>query len=304
MRTRVPIAATRLVIALALLVCHPLFAQSDRAVEQKIIDYLKANLKAGEPVIVSKLHNEVFTSPEERKALDRLYNIFFKVPAYIAQYYASSNKPPSLEEIARQFNLPIEGEVDVILKIVEYDRRVPRFLTRDSKTGEIAQVDIEKVKADPRFNRVIERTIAGWEGKLAPPFDVQALDGKQLSSSHLKGKAHLVYFWFTHCPPCVQITPHLVSLQRKFASRGFSVVGLNADRILELGYDDSERQAYAEKHRVNFPIGHLSPEVQAAYGGVQLFPTLFLVDKSGVIRAHFVNYQDEVALQRAIEKLL
>ena len=281
-----------------------LLSQSDREVERKIIEYLKVNLKAGQPVIVSKLHNEVFTSPEERKALDRLYNIFFKVPAYIAEYYASSHKPPTLAEITHQFNLPIEGEADVILKIIEYDRRVPRFLTRDARTGEITQVDIEKVKADPRFNKVIERTIAGWEGKVAPPFSVQSLDGKALNSSDLKGKPHLVYFWFTHCPPCVQITPHLVSLQRKFTARNFTVVGLNADKILELGYEDSERKAYLEKHKINFPMGHLSPAAQAAYGGVQLFPTLFLVDKDGVIRAHFVNYKDEAALQQAIEKVL
>ena len=281
-----------------------LLSQSDREVERKIIEYLKVNLRAGQPVIVSKLHNEVFTSPEERKALDRLYNIFFKVPAYIAEYYASSHKPPTLAEITHQFNLPIEGEADVILKIIEYDRRVPRFLTRDARTGEIAQVDIEKVKADPRFNKVIERTIAGWEGKVASPFSVQSLDGKALNSSDLKGKPHLVYFWFTHCPPCVQITPHLVSLQRKFTARNFTVVGLNADKILELGYEDSERKAYLEKHKINFPMGHLSPEAQAAYGGVQLFPTLFLVDKDGVIRAHFVNYKDEATLQQAIEKVL
>jgi len=280
------------------------FSQADREVEQKIINYLKVNLKAGEPVIVSKLHNEVFTLPEERKALDRLYNIFFKVPLYIAQYYSSSHKPPTLAEIAHQFNLPIEGEADVILKIIEYDRRVPRFLTRDAKTGEIAQVDIEKVKADPRFNKVIERSIAGWEGKMAPPFSVEGLDGTTLSSSDLKGKPHLVYFWFTNCPPCGQITPHLVSLQGKFASRNFKVVGLNADRLLELGYEDSERKAYVKDHQINFPIAHLSPEVQAAYGGVQLFPTLFLVDKDGVIRAHFVNYKDEATLQKAIEKVL
>jgi len=280
------------------------FAQADREVEQKIISYLKVNLKAGEPVIVSKLHNEVFTSPEERKVLDRLYNIFFKVPLYIAQYYSSSQKPPTLAEIAHQFNLPIEGEADVILKIIEYDRRVPRFLTRDAKTGEIAQVDIEKVKADPRFNKVIERSIAGWEGKMAPPFSVQELDGTTLSSSDLKGKPHLMYFWFTNCPPCGQITPHLVSLQGRFASRNFKVIGLNADKLLELGYEDSERKAYVKDHQINFPVAHLSVEVQAAYGGVQLFPTLFLVDKDGVIRAHFVNYQDEATLQRAIEKVL
>ena len=281
-----------------------LLSQTDRDVERKIIEYLKVNLKAGQPVIVSKLHNEVFTSPEERKVLDRLYNIFFKVPAYIAEYYASSHKPPTLAEITHQFNLPIEGEADVILKIIEYDRRVPRFLTRDARTGEITQVDIEKVKADPRFNKVIERTIAGWEGKVAPPFSVQALDGKVLNSSDLRGKPHLVYFWFTHCPPCVQITPHLVSLQRRFTARNFTVVGLNADKILELGYEDSERKAYLEKHKITFPMGHLSPAAQAAYGGVQLFPTLFLVDKEGVIRAHFVNYKDEATLQQAIEKVL
>ncbi len=52
-------------------------AASERTAEDRIIEYLKDNLKPGSPVVVSKLHNEVFTSPEERKALDRLYNIVF-----------------------------------------------------------------------------------------------------------------------------------------------------------------------------------------------------------------------------------
>ena len=56
-----------LACSLVLLICDGnLFSQTDHEVERKVIDYLKANLKAGEPVIVSKLHNEVFTSPEER----------------------------------------------------------------------------------------------------------------------------------------------------------------------------------------------------------------------------------------------
>lgn len=279
-------------------------AESSLEVEKRIIDYLKVHLKAGEPVIVTKLYNEVFTSPEERKILDRLYNIFFKVPAFVAEYYANSKKPPTLREIAHQFKLPLDGEVDVILRIIEVDRRVPKFITRDADTGEITQVDIEKIKSDPRFNKVIERSIVGWEGKAAPGFKAQLLDGRKIESGELKGKAHLVYFWFTHCPPCVQITPHLVSLQQKFKRKGFTVVGLNADELLELGYEDSERKSYLEKHGVNFPVAHLTTEVQAAYGGVQLFPTLFLVDREGIIRAHFVNYQDEMTLQKAIEKIL
>jgi thiol-disulfide isomerase/thioredoxin len=282
-----------------------IFSEEARLVaERKVIEYLKANLKPGEPVVVSKLYNEVFTGPEERKALDRLYNIFFKLPSFVAQYYATSKKPPSLQEISHQFNLLIPGEADVILRIVEYDRRVPKFISRDPKTGEITLVDLEKIKADPRFNNVIERTIAGWEGKIAPPFTVRAFDGKEITLGELKGRTRLVYFWFTHCPPCMQITPHLVSLQEKFRGRGFIVVGLNADRILELDYTDSDRKAYLENNKVKFPVGHLTTEVQSAYGGVQLFPTLFLIDKEGVIRSHFVNYQDQATLENAIRPLL
>ena len=291
--------------AVGLLFWMPSWAQeSSLDVEKKIIEYLRANLKLGEPVLVTKLYNEVFTSAAERKVLDRLYNIFFKVPAFVAQYYANSQKPPTLQEIAHQFKLPVEGEADVILKIIEYDRRVPRFITRDPSTGEITHVDIDKIRTDPRFNKVIERSIAGWEGRIAPPFSAQLLDGSHIKSTDLKGKTHLVYFWFTHCPPCVQITPHLVSLQQKFQDRDFTVVGLNADNVLELDYADSDRKAYIEKHKINFPVGRLTTEVQAAYGGVQLFPTLFLVDKEGVVRAHFVNYQDESKLRQAIEKVL
>ncbi|MEW5974527.1 MAG: TlpA disulfide reductase family protein [Acidobacteriota bacterium] len=272
--------------------------------EKKIIEYLNSHMKPGEPVVVSKLFNEVFTTPEERKVLDKLYNSFFKVPLFVAEFQARTNRPPSLREIAEQFQFHGQDTVNVILKIVEYDRRVPKFFVRSSETGEIRSVDLEKIKADPRFNKAIERSLTGWEGKTAPPFRLQAFEGREIGLDDYKGKTRLVYFWFLHCPPCVQITPHLVSLHEKLKDRGFVVLGLNADRVLELDYADSERKDYLTKHGVNFPVAHLTAEVQQAYGGVQLFPTLFLVDKEGLIRAHFVNYQDEATLEKAIRSVL
>ena len=274
----------------------------ERAAEERIIGFLKTHIEPGRPVLITELHQR-FTEPEERRVLSRLYNIFFKVPHFVAQYYAAHQKPPLLREIAEQFNLRIQGEVDVILRIVEYDRRVPPFFSRDPESGEIASVDLERIKADPRFNKVIERSIAGWEGRQAPQFTIRLLDGAELSLDSNRG-TRLVYFWFTHCPPCVKITPHLVSLQEQFGSRNFTVIGLNADRVLDLGYPDSERAAYLDKHKINFPVGHLTAEVQEAYGGIQLFPSLFLVDENGLIRHHFVNYQDEPTLERAIRSVL
>ena len=276
--------------------------ERERTAEEKIIGFLKTHLKPGQPVLITELHQR-FTEPEERRVLSRLYNIFFKVPHFVAQYYAAHRKPPRLREIAEQFNLRVEGEVDVILRIVEYDRRVPQFFERDPESGEIASVDLERIKADPRFNKVIERSIAGWEGKQAPQFTMRLLDGDELSLDSRQG-TRLVYFWFTHCPPCVKITPHLVSLQEQFGPQDFTVISLNADRVLDLGYPDSERAAYLDKHKINFPVGHLTAEVQEAYGGIQLFPSLFLVDKNGLIRQHFVNYQDQATLEKAIRSVL
>ena len=69
---------------------------SNMAAERKVLDYLKSHLKPGEPVVVSRLYNEVFTTPEERKALDRLYNTVFKIPAFAAECYLKAQKPPTL----------------------------------------------------------------------------------------------------------------------------------------------------------------------------------------------------------------
>ena len=106
-------------------------------VETRIVAYLKANVTPGRPVVVSELYNNVFKTPEEQKVLNRLYNTFFKIPMFIVQYNAGSKKIPTLKEISEQFNFTVPGEADVILRVMESDPRVPKFLDRDPKTGEI-----------------------------------------------------------------------------------------------------------------------------------------------------------------------
>jgi hypothetical protein len=39
--------------------------------ETRIIAYLDKNIRPGEPVLVTKLYNDVFTSDEDREALQR-----------------------------------------------------------------------------------------------------------------------------------------------------------------------------------------------------------------------------------------
>ena len=272
--------------------------------ETRIIEYLKANVVPGRAVVISNLYNNVFKTPEERKVLDRLYSTFFKIPMFIVQYNTATKKIPTLKELSEQFNFTVPGEADVILRIMEADPRVPKFLERNPKTGEITKVDIETIKASPQFSRVIERTIAGWVGKEAPPFSLTGYDGKPVTSAQLARQPHLLYFWFTNCPPCVKTSPILTELYNKYGKQGFKIVGANADKVLELPYDDKIRADYAKKYGFNFTLAHLNAETQQAYGGIIVFPTMFFVDKTGTIVKHFVNFQEKPVLEMAIQEIL
>ena len=283
---------------LALALATLLFQTSDA--ETKIIEYLKANVQPGKPVIVSEL-NKQFTAPEEQKVLNRLFNTFFKIPMFVVQFNTSSKKIPTLKDVSEQFNFNVPGEADIMLRIMEADPRLPKFMERDSKTGEIVKLDVDKVMAVPQFSRVLERTIAGWEGKPVPPFAIQTYDGKPLANTDLAGTPHLIYVWFTNCPPCVKTGPLLAELYNQYSSKGFRIVGANADKVLELPYDDKFRADYVAKLGIKFTTAHLTTKMQNDFGGVSVFPTMFFVDKNGLIVKHFVNFQEKAALDAAIQ---
>jgi thiol-disulfide isomerase/thioredoxin len=270
----------------------------------RIVDYLKKQVESGKPVIVSELYSKVFPAEEERKVLDRLFNVFFKIPVFVAQYKAATDSIPTLDDIARQFNLQIPGEVEVLLLIMENDPRIPEFIERDPGSGEIIGVDVEAIRSDKRFNQVIERTLAGWLGQSAPPFELDLASGGKIGSADLAGKNYLLYFWFSACPPCVRTTPYLVDLYERFGKTGFTIVAVNADRFLELATTDTERASYIKEQGILFHVAHLNKQMQEEYGNVNVYPTFFLVDSRGIVRKHHIGYQPLHILESDIQQLL
>jgi thiol-disulfide isomerase/thioredoxin len=291
-------------ILLALSAAVILPAQSDPAVEKRIVDYLKQHVEPGKPVVVSELVNKVFTTEEERKELSRLFNIFFKIPVFIVQHKAATDQIPTLADISRQFNLRVAGEANVLLTIMESDPRIPKFLTRDPASGEILSVNIEAVKKDSRFSQAIEHTLAGWSGRTAPDFSLDLFDGGKISSGDLSGENYLIYFWFSGCPPCMKLSPSLSRLLKKYADDNFRILAVNADRILELDTTDKERADYIRRQALGFTFAHLNKEMQEKYGNVSIYPTLFLIDSRSVIRKHYIGYQEPEVLTSDIEQIL
>lgn len=294
-----------LVCALALTVSSGALAQDTEDAERRIIEYIKENARQGERLVVSQLYNEVFTEPIERAALDKLTNAFFRIPLFIVEFEDRESRMPTLEEISGQFAFYGPEEAAVVLSVMQADPRMPKdFVSRDPKTGELTGINKDAVQGDERFSQAVERTLTGWEGKRIPAVSGVSFAGDETSLGQYSGKVVLVYVWFTNCPPCVKIAPELIALQEKYEPKGFSVLGLNADRILKLKYDDAYRAEYAEKVGTNYVNLHLTDEVRASLGNVNIFPTLFLVNGSGTIVKHFVNFQSQEVLAPEIEKAL
>ena len=279
-----------------------LLAQADP--QAKILNYIREHLKAGQPVRVTELYNTVFTTPQDHAALSKLYKDFFRIPMFVVQYQQRFSTPPSLKTIAEQFALKTPEEADTLLRVMETDPRVPKFITRDPKTGEITKVNVEVVQNDPRFAQGAVHELSGWEGRTAPAFDLVGTDGRHLSSAGLDGKVALLYVWFTGCPPCMKEAPTLVQLQHEFGARGFEVVGANADKVLGLSISEEAHQRYAKKEGITFPIVRWTQASNQAYGGISIYPTLFLINRQGRIAGHWVGFTSAATLREAIVKAL
>ena len=137
-------------------------------------------------------------------------------------------------------------------------------------------------------------------GNLAPEFDLERIDGGRLVLSELRGKAVLIDFWDTWCPPCREAMPHLQELSVEHAGE-LEVVGV------AFGRDGKAAVAqFATARGLTFPIVLIDSEYRTAadYGNIQSIPTTVLVDKEGVIRQVWQGGQTKEEYARGLESVL
>jgi thiol-disulfide isomerase/thioredoxin len=118
-------------------------------------------------------------------------------------------------------------------------------------------------------------------------FGLTDFDGKVWElKAQRTGKVVLLDFWFSDCPPCRGAIPHLVELQKKYATFGLQVVSIAYERG-SLAEKQKAVQPLRARYAITYPI---------LFGGVGIggcplrkdleinaFPTLVLLDDSGRI---------------------
>jgi peroxiredoxin len=137
-------------------------------------------------------------------------------------------------------------------------------------------------------------------GKPAPDVESMGLDGKKVKLSDYKGKVVLFDIWATWCPPCRAMIPHEREMVAKMKDKPFVLVSFSADDKKETLEKFIEKEPMPWTHW--WDNGTESPVLKKFR--VKAFPTLYLMDHSGVIRHKWVGKPDNEDLDKAVEKLV
>lgn len=123
---------------------------------------------------------------------------------------------------------------------------------------------------------------SGSAAPAAPTFALRTLDGDALGSATLSGKAYIVNFFASWCPPCRAEIPDMVALQKKYGPKGFSFIGV--------AVSDSEVniREFVRRSGIDYPVAMADQGVVSAFapfvaGGLRSIPTSFVVDRKGRI---------------------
>jgi peroxiredoxin len=111
----------------------------------------------------------------------------------------------------------------------------------------------------------------------------------------LRGRVIVLDFWASWCGPCRAVSKDLSKLQTTYAAKGLSVVGLTSDSV------EAAAKAAADLAML-YPVASDAGDETAALYGVRALPTMYIIDKKGIIREIFVGYGPGHA--EAVEKLV
>jgi thiol-disulfide isomerase/thioredoxin len=121
-----------------------------------------------------------------------------------------------------------------------------------------------------------------------PALQLTDLEGAPLDPSAWAGKVVLINFWATWCAPCREEMPDLVALQTFYRDQ-LVVLGLSIDEG-----PVSEVREFIRQFKVNYPVAVVGEPIMRAFGGVQVVPATFVVDRGGqTVQRHLGRLQLE-----------
>ncbi len=162
----------------------------------------------------------------------------------------------------------------------------------DEAQGPRAQMLAQQLKAESKLKSMENKplTIAGVKN-----------DGSQFTTADWKGKVILVDFWATWCGPCRAELPRVKKAYADFHDKGLEILGVSCDnepddlkKFLAENKDMPWPQLFDEKTKGWHPL--------ATSYGINGIPTMFLIDKKGVLRSVTARENFEEAIPKMLDE--
>jgi peroxiredoxin len=175
---------------------------------------------------------------------------------------------------------------------------IRRFIPKLSASGIVSLLlaGFLAVRIWPQVAAAIGATSGGTR---APAVHLTTLAGEPITLEELQGRVVLLNFWATWCPPCRYEMPGFQAVYDAKRERGFVVLGVALDAAGRAGV-----ASFLHEHGITYPVAMATGQIVNDFGGVNLLPTSFLIDRQGRIRNEVRGVFTQVALGQAVERLL
>ncbi len=120
-------------------------------------------------------------------------------------------------------------------------------------------------------------------GAPAPDFSLRTLTGQTVTLASYRGKTLVINNWATWCPPCRAEMPELIATARTLQKSGVAVLGVDSTEEAPIV------RGYVAAHDVSYPQAIDTTKSFSTAYDIQYFPTTFVIDPAGIVRARIVD---------------
>ncbi len=135
-------------------------------------------------------------------------------------------------------------------------------------------------------------------GDQAPPFELETLAGETITLADYQGKAVMLNFWATWCPPCRAEMP---DMEKFYQNQEVEILAVN---LTTTESSEKDVESFVQDYDLNFVIPlDKQGEVSSLYA-IRPVPTTFMIDSNGIIQQRVfgaLNYDQMVQALREME---
>jgi thiol-disulfide isomerase/thioredoxin len=132
--------------------------------------------------------------------------------------------------------------------------------------------------------------------KMAPAFEVTALDGSRFTRDNMSGRVVLIDFWATWCGPCNEELPNVQKIAKEFAHEPLTIISISWDA------DEAKWKDFIARHEMTWLQYRDADHKLSSRFGVDAIPHYFTIDSDGVLTAEILGSGNDV--EGKLKKLL